>query len=124
MKKRQEKQVTTNPEQVLDILEEDLGGGDSSIPAWKRAMLKKKKSKADAVHQEEARKRAEFDAKFQGVPEWKKEIMLKKQAQNEAAEAVEMEKKKAEQEKIDMIRAMPEWRRKLFLQKNPDFKLD
>ena len=62
-----------------------------------------------------------MEAKLDGVPEWKREIMAKKLAQQEAARAVEMEKKREVEDKIALVRAMPEWRRKLFLQKNPDF---
>ena len=122
LKRREEKQVGSDPEKVIKLLEEeDPLDANDSIPAWKKAMLKKKQLQAKELEEDRARKQAVMQAKFEGVPEWKKEIMMKKQAQQEAAQAVEMEKKKEEKEKLDMVRQMPEWKRKLFLQKNPDF---
>ena len=54
----------------------------SGVPAWKRKILEEKEKKAAvgrAPDEQLAREEAERAAKLEGMPEWKRNLVLKKQ---------------------------------------------
>lgn len=85
-------------------------------------MKKKKEAQIAQQKYETELKAAQEEAKYAGMPEWKKKLVKKKASEREEREAIEIEKNSERQAVHDRIAIMPEWKRKLFLEKNPEYK--
>ena len=90
---------------------------DPSLPAWKQAVLMKKKQLEKAM---------ELDAQSEDLalahlPDWKRKLVKKKNANKAEEEEAELIKNKAFFDKKAELATMPEWKKKLFLQKFPQY---
>ena len=95
---------------------------DEETPAWRIAMKKRKEEQILLQAHEAELKKAQEEAKFAGVPEWKKKLMKQKDGEKQQKAAVMNAQMAERNSKLAEIAAMPEWRRKLFLEKNPEYK--
>ena len=64
---------------------------------------------------EEQRVKDEEAAKWAGIPDWKKQMMLKKEKKKQDEMAATVDKDKEEMEK--KMAAMPAWKREIFMKK-------
>ena len=67
------------------------------------------------------RQETEYEAQFEGMPDWKRKLMKQRFDAKAAQEATERELEKQRGEKRAQIMSMPEWKRKLFLERNPKY---
>lgn len=87
-------------------------------------MFKKQQDKLLLVQAEEQLRQKEEEVMFEGVPEWKKQLIKQKMAVKAAQEETEKQQLREKEAKQAEIAAMPEWKRKIFLQKNPQYAQD
>ncbi len=64
----------------------------------------------------------EKEAKFKGMPDWKRKLVEKKMDERAIVQAEEQEGMAEVTKKLVQINAMPEWKRKIYLEKNPQYK--
>jgi len=57
-----------------------------------------------------------------GVPDWKKKLMLKKEAEQARVQQAENERLRAKREEEEKFQAMPEWKKKLVSKKRADVR--
>lgn len=67
---------------------------------------------------EEERKREEEEAKWRGVPEWKKKLMIAKEQKKAEEDAQHQEVNKEKIELEAKLAEMPEWKRKIYIKKH------
>lgn len=70
----------------------------------------------------ERRRQAEEEARYAGLPEWKKKLMKQKHSEAAVSAAVVRGADLEKQRKMAEISSMPEWKRKLFLERNPQYR--
>ncbi|XP_071509587.1 unconventional myosin-XVI-like [Diadema antillarum] len=92
-----------------------LPEGYDSMPAWKKAMVDKKMKEAVAKQEEERRKQEAEEAKWQGVPPWKRKLMEEKEKKK--VEETEAAVDKEQQEREQKLRSMPTWKRNIVKKK-------
>lgn len=108
----------------------------NNIPEWKRAMLARKQQAAMVsrstlgpkmhvtflqakVQDEESQKQAD-EAKWEGVPAWKRKLLEGKDQKKAKEMEPELQKQRKEAEKQAKLDAMPEWKRNLLLKKQQE----
>lgn len=57
------------------------------------------------------------EAKWEGVPAWKRKILEEKQRKADVAQAPQEERDRLEKEAAGKLASMPEWKRRLVLKK-------
>ena len=60
--------------------------------------------------------------RFLGVPDWKKKLMLKKEAELARIQQVEDERLRAKREEEEKFHAMPDWKKRLVSKKRADVR--
>ena len=99
-----------------------MGADGTPLPQWRAAMIAKKQEQEEAEENEKQKKLSLQEAKFEGVPLWKRKLMEKRAQEKETEEAKKREKQQELQDKLDTIAAMPAWKRELFFEKNPQYR--
>ena len=79
-------------------------------------LLKKQQADLVRIQEEEEKKRLE-EAKWAGVPEWKRKLIAAKDNKRAKESEPEMQKLKEEAEREAKLAAMPQWKRDLLLKK-------
>ena len=92
------------------------------LPSWKAAMLNKKKEKELEEKKAKEQAASTYEAKFEGMPLWKRKLVEKRANEKAVEDAKTAEKQKEIQDKLSIIAAMPAWKRELFLEKNPQYR--
>ena len=61
-------------------------------------------------------------SRFLGVPDWKKKLMLKKEAELSRLQQVEAERLREKREEEEKFKSMPDWKKKLVSKKRADVR--
>jgi len=79
-------------------------------------LLKKQQANLARIQEEEEKKQLE-EAKWKGVPEWKRKLLAAKDEKRTKDMEPEMQRLKEEAEREAKLAAMPQWKRDLLLKK-------
>ena len=114
--KEQEEEPEEAPPPV--ILDKD----GKPLPSWKRAVIVMKKDKIEQEIINKIKAEEAKEAKYTGMPDWKKKFLKERHAMQAKLTQVELERERELKQKLAEIAAMPEWKRDLFLKKHPEYK--
>eukprot|EP00731_Ephydatia_muelleri_P014651 Em0008g371a len=109
-------QLPSRPLEPISVAEDP----HSNLPAWKRAIVKKKSiEQAQSLQAEKEKEEAEKN-KWADVPAWKRAVMEKKETERKKREEQEVAARKLEEEKKLQFESLPAWKKQLILQHKKD----
>lgn len=82
-------------------------------------MLRKQQAELARIQEEEAKKQLE-QAKWKGVPEWKRKLIESKDEKRAKEIEPEMQRLREEAERETKLAAMPEWKRNIVIKKQQE----
>jgi hypothetical protein len=84
---------------------------------WKTTLLLKKAREAAAVEREQAVLHMHSESKWKGVPEWKRRLLEKRDADEQERNRPEREAAERQQREEEKFYSMPAWKQKLLIDK-------
>uniref|UniRef100_A0ABM0M8X5 Unconventional myosin-XVI-like n=1 Tax=Saccoglossus kowalevskii TaxID=10224 RepID=A0ABM0M8X5_SACKO len=88
-----------------------------NIPAWKKALFKRRNEESEQQLQAELRKKEMEDSKWEGVPEWKKSLLIEKERKQKMLNAPLEAERQRQAEEVAKLQSMPTWKRKIIIKK-------
>ena len=97
------------PEQRQVVVESAEGVG------WRIAMKLKKQKEAERLQESERQALEQAEARFVGLPGWKKAILLEKDRKRELAEEPIRRAMRVQEEQERLFNSLPSWKQKLLI---------
>ena len=122
LERKRREELATEEEDVEEPPPVLLDKDGKPLPTWKQAIILMKKDKVEQEIVRQKKAADEKEARYAGMPDWKKKFLKERHAMQAKLTQVELEREKELKQKVAEIKAMPEWKRELYLKKYPEYK--